>query len=147
MLSNINQFYHQMVAVTIIKKIKATNELKINPNFNLLIWFFKLEIVSWSLFLACSNLGMISVDLTHIGGSNHRRKPQLWRQHQNLLPEFRSVQEVTTDADLPQAHSIVEDDEHEACWRRWLRGGRYQWVPILADATRTEEKTTSYWGK
>ncbi|KAL4563049.1 hypothetical protein LXL04_027080 [Taraxacum kok-saghyz] len=83
-------------------------------------WLKKIPPEQWSLshFSTCSNPGMISVDLTHIGGSNHRRKPQLWRQHQNLLPGFRSVQEVTIDVDLPQAHSIVEDDEHEACWRR-----------------------------
>ncbi|KAL4592942.1 hypothetical protein LXL04_005950 [Taraxacum kok-saghyz] len=29
-----------------------------------------------------------------------------------------SAIKITVDADLPQAHSIVEDDEQEACWRR-----------------------------
>ena len=58
-----------MVAVTIIKKTNTKIEVQINPNFNLLIWFLNVEIVSWSLFLARSNPGMISIDLAHIGRS------------------------------------------------------------------------------
>ena len=28
------------------------------------------------------------------------------------------ISRISTDADLPQPHSIVEDDEQDACWRR-----------------------------
>ena len=62
------------------------------------------------LFLPRNNPGITTVDLGHMGGSNHPKKlhvPPNLEHDQNRRPGFKSVHDVTKIAGLPQWHITI----------------------------------------